>query len=475
MKKILIFSCLIFTFFSCEDLTELNVDPKNPLVVESGPLFANSIVELFDLMASTNVNDNNFRLWSQYWAQTTYSDESNYELNERNVSGRTWDKLYATVVKDLRDAKKFVATTTDEDVPPAEKATQTAMADILEIFTYHILVDIFGDIPYTDAIGNDITPIYDNDEDIYNTLITKLDVAINNLTGTSTWDAYDLIYGGNVDSWKKLANSLKLKLAIRIADVNDAKAKSMAEEAVAAGVFTSSTDDFVLQYKGTTPNTNPLWEDLVESNRSDFVSASTLVDAMNTLNDPRRPTYFQNPSSLTDYIGGTPGDNNSYSSTSQPGALQRMPTFPAVLIDFCEVSFLLADASSRGYNVGGTPKDHYDNGVTSSIISWGLSADSATAYLAQASVAYDTAPGTWKEKIATQKWIALYDRGFEGWTTYRLYDAPTFAIATQAGTLPPTRFTYPVTEYSLNGENVEAAGAAMGGDGLFSKVFWDVN
>ena len=106
MKKILVTILTVFILASCADeLTELNKDFKNPETVPAGALFANTVVGLFDFMTSTNVNVNNFRLWSQQWAQTTYADESNYILNERNQSGAMWNNLYADRIRDL-DAKR---------------------------------------------------------------------------------------------------------------------------------------------------------------------------------------------------------------------------------------------------------------------------------------------------------------------------------------------------------------------------------
>ena len=157
MRKIYILSLLLFGMFSCsQDLTDLNVDTKNPETVQAGTLFANATVELMDFMASTNVNDNNFRLWAQQWAQTQYPDESNYELVERNVNGRTWNKLYATVIRDLKEVKTLVDKTPISAVFLEEnKRNQNAMAEVLEIFSWHLLVDIFGDIPYSQAFGRD--------------------------------------------------------------------------------------------------------------------------------------------------------------------------------------------------------------------------------------------------------------------------------------------------------------------------------
>ncbi|MCB0599356.1 MAG: SusD/RagB family nutrient-binding outer membrane lipoprotein, partial [Phaeodactylibacter sp.] len=369
MRKIYILSLLLFGMFSCsQDLTDLNVDTKNPETVQAGTLFANATVELMDYMASTNVNDNNFRLWAQQWAQTQYPDESNYELVERNVNGRTWNKLYATVIRDLKEVKTLVDKTPISAVFLEEnKRNQNAMAEVLEIFSWHLLVDIFGDIPYSQAFGDDVTPSYDDDAAVYADLASRLDAAIGNLSGASAMGSSDLIYGGDVAKWRKFANSLKLRMAIRMADMNDSGAKKMVEEAVLDGVLESSDDDFRIYYTSSTPHTNPVWVDIVQSLRNDFVAANTIVDYMNDLNDPRLPFYFQNPIDGM-YVGGTYGTTNSYNAYSQPGELQRMPTFPHAILDFTEVSFLLADAAERGYAAGGTAEAFYNQGIMNSIL-----------------------------------------------------------------------------------------------------------
>ena len=360
------------------------------------------------------------------------------------------------------------------------KTNQLAIIDVLEaVVAYTHLVDIFGDVPYSAAYTDDVTPAYDDDDGaIYDAMIGQLDNAIGKLSG-SAGDIGDLVYGGDAAAWKKFANSYKLRLAIRIADHNDAKAKSMAEAAVTSGVFESSADNFMIQYETATPNTNPLWEDLVQSGRSDFVAANTLVDYMNGLDDPRRPYFFKQNAVDGDgnviYQGGTFGDVNSFTANSQVGAVLHDPTFPGTMMGYTEVRFLLADAAERGYAVGGSAEEHYNAGVTESILEWGGDQGMVDTYLAQTNVAYATAAGTWKEKIAMQKYIAMYNQGFEAWTTYRIYDAPVMNEAVAAGTTPPFRFTYPVAEYSINEESVMAAGAAMGGDDLFSRVFWDKN
>lgn len=473
MKKIIMVGFAIITMISCDDLTELNRDIKNPEEVPAGALFASATKDLFDFMTSPSVNVNNFRLWAQQWAQTTYADESNYELVERNVNGAAWNTLYAEVIRDLRDAQKFIEE--DDFLSDDVKATQTAMAEVLQVFAYHVLVDLFGDIPYTEAFGDDVTPAYDDDAAIYNDLVTRLNTAIGNLNGASELGSYDLVYGGDTEQWKRFANSLKLRMAIRLAEVNPGLSETMAEEAVASGVFTSNDDNFTLVYQGSTPNTNPLWVSLVQSGRSDYVAASTLVDPMVALDDPRLPYYFEDTfGAPPQFVGGVYGDNNAYNTFSHPGQLQKDPTFPGIIMSYWEVAFLLADAAVRGYDVGGTPEEFYNAGIEASILYWGGDQGDVAAYLANPDVAFDTAPGTELQRIAFQKWISLYDQGFEAWSTLRLYDYPVVPNAVLSDLPTPNRYTYPVTEYSLNEENVAAAGSAIGGDALDTRVFWDV-
>jgi len=142
-------------------------------------------------------------------------------------------------------------------------------------------------------------------------------------------------------------------------------------------------------------------------------------------------------------------------------------------MDFSEISFMLADARERGYNVGSTAAAYYTQGVTASMEYWGIPAADIASYLARPDVNYATAPGTWKEKIAKQFWIAMYNRGFEAWTVWRMYDAPGLRLPAATGTPVPFRFTYPVTEKNLNGANLAQAASAIGGDTQQTKIFWD--
>ncbi|NQW24814.1 MAG: SusD/RagB family nutrient-binding outer membrane lipoprotein [Cryomorphaceae bacterium] len=469
MKKIFTAAAAALVIASCtSDLSSLNVNSKAPEQVPAGALIANSTVSLTDYLTSVNVNLNNFILWSQHWTQTTYTDESNFLYNGRDVNGNTFDAMYATVLRDLSDARKFIEA--DDKLLASYKENQLAIVEVMEVYTYHVLVDIFGDVPYSEAIGDDVTPKYDNDAEIYTDLVSRLLAAHSVLGGDNGLGSYDLIYGGDSDSWKKFAASLALKLAIRAADVNPS-AQSVASAAVAAGVFTSSSDNAMLSYTSSPPNTNPLWDDLVQSGRADFCAANTFADVLNGLNDPRRGSYFRNLDSAGGVIGAAYGLASSYANHSQPGDALEDATRAAALMDFTEVEFLLADAAARGWSVGGTAADHYAAAVTSSIEDWGGSATDAAAYLAQTDVAWDAT--MWKERIGVQKWIAMYTRGNEAWATQRMYDYPAMNVAVEALISTPTRMSYGIDEYSLNFTNVSAARG--GNDDQMGKVFWDAN
>ena len=122
--------------------------------------------------------------------------------------------------------------------------------------------------------------------------------------------------------------------------------------------------------------------------------------------------------------------------------------------------------------------DHYDNAVEASILYWGGTSAEVDSYISQASVDYTTSIGNYKQKIGTQKWLALYNRGFEAWTEWRRLDFPVIAAPADAETtngLPPLRLTYPTVELSLNETNLKAAGTSIGGDQMETKLFWDIN
>ncbi len=472
MKKILIIAFIPLLFTACKkDLTKLNIDPKNPATVPAEALFTNGEHNLVNTVTSSNVNLNIFRLVDQYWQETTYPDESNYDLNQRSIPQNFWVALYRDVLQNLQSSKKLIATS---DAPGVQK-NKAAQADILEVYTYYYLVTTYGNIPYTQALNIDstTTPKYDDQTAVYSALLTRLDADIAALDpSVDGWGAADIIYGGDVSAWKLFANSFKLKMGITLADADPTKAKSVVESAVASGVFASNADNASFAYMSGPPNTNPIWVDLVQSGRKDFVAATTIVNIMKPLNDPRIPLYF-----TTDFAGGysgaAPGASSNYATFSKPSTTITDPAYPALLLGYDEVEFDLAEAVERGFTVTGTAMSHYNAAVTASILYWGGTTSDATTYLAQPSVNYLTAAGTYKQKIGTQEWIALYNRGVDSWIAIRRLDYPVIVAPSSALSVFPVRYTYPINEQNLNKANYDAASAAIGGDKVATKLFWD--
>ena len=482
MKKIAIIFSTFFFMSSCtDDITRLNEDTKNPTFVPAGTLFSNAEKNMVDQMTSTNVNQNVFRLFVQNWTETTYTDESNYDIATRTIPDSHWDAIYRDVLQDLKESKKvllsetYTGTALEIQNQNNIRINKLAEIEILTVYAYSVLVDTFGDVPYSQAldIASYPNPKYDDAQTIYKDLISRLTSAVGTMdTSYDSFGAADLIHNGDVSKWKSLANSLRLKLAINMDDLDHTYATNQALAALTDGVITSATDNAALKYLSSQPNTNPIYVDVVASGRDDFVPTTTIINKMTSINDPRLSAYFTKY--LGNYVGGTPGDSNNFFVKSHIGNTLLQPTFEALIMDYSEVEFLLAEALARGIAVGGTINGHYDNAITSSIIYWGGTSLDATTYLAQPSVAYATATGTWQQKIGEQAYIALYNRGFETWTSYRRLDFPILTAPVDAViSTVPTRYTYPAAEQTLNSSNNTAAAAAIGGDNMDTKLFWD--
>jgi hypothetical protein len=482
MKKIILILSAFVLFISCtDDITGLNEDTKNPTIVPAAFLFTNAQKNIVDQMVSTNVNNNVFRLFTQYWTETTYTDESNYDITTRTIPDNHWGVIYRDVLRDLLECKKVLSTEAFSGTPQqiadqnAIRKNKEAIIDILTAYCYSVLVDTFGNVPYSQALNLETytNPKYDDGLVIYKDLIKKLTVSVTTIDDTKgSFDNSDLIYGGDMSHWKKFGNTLRLKLAINLDDLDHAYASAEALAAVTAGVFVANADNAALKYKTVQPNTNPLYVDVVASGRDDFVPTKTIIDKMNTLSDPRLSSYFTDIAGS--YTGGTPGASNNFANFSHIGSKLLDPSFEGLIMDYTEVEFLLAEAVERNIAVGGTASDHYNKAITASMEYWGVSSGDIATYLALPTVDYATATGNWKQKIGEQAYLGLYNRGFEAWTTYRRLDFPVLTAPSQASiTEVPKRYTYPSAEQTLNGINYKAAATSIGGDKLTTKLFWD--
>lgn len=459
---------------SCtRDISSLNEEKRRLSTVPAATLFSNAERNLSDMLASGSVNVNIFRFVVQHWAATTYNDEPNFNFSTRNIPATWWRTGYRDILNDLQESKRLIqedATITSDDV----RKNQLAIADIIQVYTWSILVNSFGNIPYSQALDyNKLTPAYDDAKAIYDDLFKRLDADIAAMkTGAGSFaSTADLIYGGSTPLWIKFAHTLRIKLAMTIVDADAAKAKAIVESSDSKA-FTSSNDNAIFKYQKTTPNTNPLWVDLVQSGRADFVIANTLIDKMKSLNDPRIPLYFK-PNTSGQYVGGVVGVSNTFNNFAQTNDKMLAPDYPEIILDYMELEFYRAEAVERGFAIAGSAEDHYNNAIRSSVLYWGGTSAQADAYLAQPSVAYSTAGGTYKQKIGLQKWIALYNRPYDGWVEYRRLDAPALTVPPTAQSGFPNRFTYPISEQTLNTANYTSAASAVGGDKVETKLFWD--
>jgi hypothetical protein len=221
------------------------------------------------------------------------------------------------------------------------------------------------------------------------------------------------------------------------------------------------------------------------------------VNEMNLKNDPRMKFYFTTVDTiaydqyekgepakdakpldtLTVYVGGKYGFSNTYADFSHVGDKLIAPAFEGMLMEYSEIAFLLAEARERGFTVPGTAEDHYKNAIKASILYWGGKEADADAYLLQPSVAYATAGADYREKIGTQKWISLFNRGWESWVEWRRLDYPLLSPPSGEGITSalkiPVRMIYPVSEQTLNGGQWELAAGKLGGDSPDNKLFWD--
>ncbi len=378
---------------------------------------------------------------------------------------------------DLKETKTLLGAQDLGGVLAAERDNKVAIATILEVYAWQCLVDAFGNVPYSEALLKDenSTPVYDDAATIYADLHANLSKAIAALDAENgSYGNADLLYGGDVASWKIFGASLQLRLGMRLADVNSGAAKSAVEAAVSTGVFTSQDQSGILNYTGVSPHVSHIYDHFTLGGRKDWLPANTIIDKMKELEDPRIDDYFTQYGE--EYIGATYGLNGAQSYPNYSHFAPRFfeATFEANILDYVEVEFLLAEAAERGYSVGGTAEEHYNNAIEASILYWDGTTDDASAYLAKPEVAYSSS--NWKEKLGTQKWIALYNRGVEAWAEWRRLDYPILNVPEDMsyGDIP-VRYPYPYDENELNEANYDAAVSAMGGDATNIKIFWDVN
>jgi len=472
LKKLLYTTLFALSLTSCSDtLDDINKNPNATETPLAPYLLTGTLKQGADLYWGSTNNFDSSLLYVQQWAKIQYTEPDRYDVS--NTSFTTlWNTGYATLITDLNTIINF---------PDAQaNSNYKGIALTLRSWTFLLLTDAYGSIPYKEA-GLKVTPAYNTQKEVYTGLLEDLKQAQSLLNSANGAVTGDLSYKGDISKWKKLVNSLRLRIALRISDREPALAKQAAIEATsdAAGVFTSNNDTFKFTYISS-PQQNPAsaWFET----RDDYRISKTMVDKLNELSDPRLPVYAQLPSdtSVGKYVGAANGLSNSdantqgFAKTSKPGTYFLTSASPAVLASYSETLFNLAEAVARGY-IAGDAEQLYNSAITASFNQFGIiDATVISNYLNQPTVKYDAT--NYAKSIGTQKWIAFYGQGLDAFAEWRRLDYPVLKAgpATVLDGQIPSRFFYPGTEQSLNGTNYQAAIGAQGKDLLTTKLWFDV-
>ncbi len=425
------------------------------------------------------------------------------------------DRVIPTMSSNLRELESL----TDDPVT-------LSIAKIVKVAIMHRVTDTFGPIPYTQiGEGGKISVPYDSQEQVYDAMFAELDEAIAALTENSLSSIspkIDPVYDGTATKWCVFANSLKLRLAMRIVYADPAKAQLHAESAVKHqfGVMASNSDGAFLQPMAFGEKGNPLYT-AVKYNQpqgcvtgGDSHAAADIICYMNGYNDPRRPMYFV-PSEFegVDYVGiRVRVEKPALNSVGRMySGIQITPTDPLMWMNAAEVAFLKAEAKAVfNFDMGpGTAEEFYNEGIRLSFEQYGAGGYEAyinddtslpASYtdpaglnnfpqaLSNITVKWDEAADAAQkqERIITQKWIANWHLGHEAWSDYRRTGYPHLMPSTDAGNksgglvsseFGARRMKYPQAEYTNNGENINAAvaGYLNGPDRMSTRLWWDCN
>lgn len=388
-----------------------------------------------------------------------------------------------------------------------------AMGNIVKVFSMHQVTDYYGPIPYT-KYGQSINAEYDSQETVYKAMLAELDEAIEaleafaNAGNTTILEGYDYIYDGNVVSWIKLANSLRLRLAMRIVYADATLAKTEAEKSVADsyGVLTASGDAASLSHTMLTYH-HPIWEITNNFNDGDTHMNASMDVYLNGYADPRRAVYWQAANDGGYHgvrLGVITSTWDAYGNAANNVSKANIgSSTPITWMTASEVYFLRSEGALRGWNMGGTAKALYEEGIKVSFEEAGVSgADayianatatpaafvdkagtSSTAALSSVTIAWDESASdeVKLEKIITQKWIAMFPNGCEAWAEFRRTGYPKLlpVVTNNSGGAISTdtqirRIPFPDTEYDTNAGEVAKAVSLLGGsDNGGTKLWWD--
>ena len=491
LKKIIWLSFIAITivFSSCKkELMDMNVDPNNPKSTDPDYVFTYSVANgLPSYTTEVNAGQWGLMYWVMYIAPM-YGIEAGKEYQMSQSKDNLWSETY---VNALNNAQEVIRLTKDN----ATLSNKYNIARIWKVILFQRLTDLWGDIPYSEALhGIDnytLQPKYDTQQSIYYSLIDELKNSAESLDATKATFANgsDPIFNGDLTKWKKFANSLRFRLAIRISKVDPSYAQQVITDLQSVDLITSNLENAMYPYSNDN-NHNPFYEVISNGQATNKNNPSKFfIDLLKSLNDPRIKVYAKpTPESV---VFGIP-DYDGVPNLLQPSASQWSQyqsnkfnisafgdffmrfDFPVPLISYSEVCFLKSEAALNGWYPG-SAQQFYTDGVNANISYYSDTAihqNDINNYIS-------SLPAVSLENIITQKYISYaYQNEFEAYAEYRRTGYPVlkdyFGNTIDQANFPK-RITYPVDELNLNSSNVNTAISHQGPDLQSTKLWWDVN
>jgi Starch-binding associating with outer membrane len=474
--KTLSASCLLVVASSCSltDFGDINKNPNSISVPVTSALLTNALND-FDTPSSTGSLRG--ALYCQYFAETQYTDVSLY-----SSTIQAWDGIYAGSMYDLQN---IIKSNTDASTAAyaglnGSNNNQIALARILKAYRFLAMTDSWGDMPASEALQEKVKPKYDTQQEIYTLLFKELKEAVSQFDGGASPKG-DIVHNGNLDKWRKFANTVRLVMALRISKIDPTTGKAQFLDALSSkgGIIETNEDNTAITYPGGTYK-NP-WFNLYDG-RKDYAVSDVFAGILTSSSDPRIKVMAQ-PNSKGDVVafpyGLTRDDAVTYANGHSDysfvlaSSLRQASSTNQVLT--ASHAFLArAEAAQLGWTTENA-KNMYNKGIEMSWKQWGVFDQAKyNTFIALANIDLATDPLT---KIQLQRYVAFYPNGHMGWAEWRRTGVPALVAspkATNASKKIPRRYMYGANEPTLNGENFNAAvGRINGGDTQDGKVWWD--
>ncbi|WP_373514295.1 SusD/RagB family nutrient-binding outer membrane lipoprotein [Persicitalea sp.] len=445
-------------------------------------------------------------LQSQFFANTAVNFDSDRNVMVGNWLNGAWNGFYGNAISPMLGVL-------DNTKPggPSENAAVYAMMNIWKVQMFLPRTDYWGPIPYS-QVGNGAKSVeYDSQEFVYKDFLKLLKdgaASLQAFKGKNVLGNNDQVYQGNVDKWILFANTMRLRVAMRMSKVEPALAKTEAEAAAAGGLLSTNAHDAFLAV--TTNSRNPMAQ---ATAWNEFRMSAAMESTLKGYSDPRMSKYYAPVPGTTTFKGlrngyskaqlglepNAPGNNSNVNDRFLP---DNQFTTPFLIMNAAEAHFLKAEGALKGWNMGpGTAQEFYEKGIETSMKQWGITdAAAISAYINGTStpialdaghavktppmtdipVKWAATPAKQLEQVITQKWLSLYPNGHEAWAEYRRTGYPKLypRLNSDNPEVPATaivrRTPYTQGEFNTNKPGVDSGIKLLGGpDNSATRLWWD--